>query len=132
LHQLRGRVGRGSEVSYCLLMSDAETETASARLNAMVDTTDSFAIAEMDLQLRGPGQFFGTRQHGPPGERNGDVAALSRPLDCAEINRDMGLRPMREVSANRPFLTSQAISTGRRPVSRQRVEIEPDAASFRI
>jgi ATP-dependent DNA helicase RecG len=85
LHQLRGRVGRGSEVSYCLLMSDAETETANARLGAMVDTTDGFAIAEMDLQLRGPGQFFGTRQHGLPEFK---LADLSQEMDLLQQAKD--------------------------------------------
>jgi ATP-dependent DNA helicase RecG len=67
LHQLRGRVGRGSEQSYCLLVSRAKaelTETAQARLEALERTTDGFELAEVDLDLRGGGQFFGTRQHG--------------------------------------------------------------------
>jgi ATP-dependent DNA helicase RecG len=67
LHQLRGRVGRGSEQSYCLLVSRAKaelTETAHARLEALERTTDGFELAEVDLDLRGGGQFFGTRQHG--------------------------------------------------------------------
>ena len=85
LHQLRGRVGRGSEVSYCLLMSDAQSETALARLNAMVDTTDGFAIAEMDLHLRGPGQFFGTRQHGLPEFK---LADLSKEMDLLQQAKD--------------------------------------------
>jgi ATP-dependent DNA helicase RecG len=67
LHQLRGRVGRGSEQSYCLLVSrtkDELTETAAKRLEALVASTDGFELAEVDLDLRGGGQLFGTRQHG--------------------------------------------------------------------
>lgn len=58
LHQLRGRVGRGTRKSYCILISDSCAETAKARLLAMRDTYDGFAIAEKDLKLRGPGDFF--------------------------------------------------------------------------
>jgi ATP-dependent DNA helicase RecG len=67
LHQLRGRVGRGSEQSYCLLVSRAKdelTETAHDRLEALERTTDGFELAEVDLELRGGGQLFGTRQSG--------------------------------------------------------------------
>jgi len=67
LHQLRGRVGRGAEQSYCLLVSRTKeelTETAQSRLQALVDTTDGFELAEVDLDLRGGGQLLGTRQAG--------------------------------------------------------------------
>ena len=64
LHQLRGRIGRGENESTCLLISDAKTEEAKARLNAMVQFQDGFRIAEEDLKIRGPGEFFGSRQHG--------------------------------------------------------------------
>jgi ATP-dependent DNA helicase RecG len=67
LHQLRGRVGRGSDQSYCLLISRAKeelTDAAQARLQALVDTTDGFQLAESDLELRGEGQLLGTKQSG--------------------------------------------------------------------
>jgi ATP-dependent DNA helicase RecG len=67
LHQLRGRVGRGAEQSYCLLVSRAKeelTEAAAARLDALVRTNDGFELAELDLELRGEGQLLGTRQSG--------------------------------------------------------------------
>ncbi|MDQ3069929.1 MAG: ATP-dependent DNA helicase RecG [Acidobacteriota bacterium] len=74
LHQLRGRVGRSAEASECMLLYQPPlTETGKARLQALVDTNDGFVIAERDLELRGPGDFFGTRQSGLPTFRVGDL-----------------------------------------------------------
>jgi ATP-dependent DNA helicase RecG len=64
LHQMRGRVGRGTMESFCLLVADPATEEARARLDALVNFSDGFRIAEEDLKIRGPGEFFGERQHG--------------------------------------------------------------------
>jgi ATP-dependent DNA helicase RecG len=74
LHQLRGRVGRGPHPSACLLLYQGPLgDDGEARLKALVGTTDGFAIAERDLELRGPGDFFGTRQSGAPTLRSGDL-----------------------------------------------------------
>jgi ATP-dependent DNA helicase RecG len=83
LHQLRGRIGRGRHRSICVLISDADDDLARKRLRAICHSADGFAVAEQDLQLRGPGDFFGTRQHGLP------------PLRIANLYRDRDL--MQEV-----------------------------------
>ena len=85
LHQLRGRIGRGAAKSFCILVTGGQvTPEADQRLDTMVRTTDGFEIAETDLQLRGPGEFFGTRQAGLPGFR---VANLIRDQALLEAAR---------------------------------------------
>ena len=82
LHQLRGRVGRGQHKSYCVLVSDADGDEVRARLGILCRTNDGFKVSEEDLRLRGPGDFFGSRQHGLPAmhiaDLGGDVAALQQ------------------------------------------------------
>ena len=90
LHQLRGRVGRGQYPSTCILISDHNGEETRRRLQVMCDTTDGFRIADEDLKLRGPGDFFGDRQHGLPRLRIADLSAdmeLLRQAQAAAANR---------------------------------------------
>ena len=84
LHQLRGRVGRGKHQSYCVLISDNRSEETKARLKVMTKTADGFKIAEEDLRLRGPGDFFGVRQHGLPGLRVADIGCDTKLLQEAQ------------------------------------------------
>jgi ATP-dependent DNA helicase RecG len=84
LHQLRGRVGRGAEQSHCILVTDKMSDAARERIRTMVESTDGFYIAEMDLKLRGPGEFFGTRQSGLPTLRIGNII---RDQDVLEVAR---------------------------------------------
>ena len=84
LHQLRGRVGRGQHQSYCVLVSDNKNDETRQRLRAMTKTADGFKIAEEDLRLRGPGDFFGVRQHGLPGLRVADIGCDTRLLAEAQ------------------------------------------------
>ncbi len=97
LHQLRGRVGRGSEKSYCILITDNPTEECVKRLKIMSKISDGFKISEEDLKLRGPGDFFGSRQHGLPALKIADMAEDTEILKQAQeearliISRDPDL-----------------------------------------
>ena len=84
LHQLRGRVGRGRHKSWCILVSDYDSEDTRARLDIMCKTNDGFRIAEEDLRLRGPGDFFGSRQHGLPEMHVADLGANMNVLQEAQ------------------------------------------------
>ena len=86
LHQLRGRVGRGQQQAYCVLLSSAESDEAKKRLSAMMQTTDGFKIAEYDLLIRGPGEFFGTRQHGLPELKLGNIITDIELLKLARLD----------------------------------------------
>lgn len=81
LHQLRGRVGRGDKQSFCILVAEPVTEEAKERLRSMIQTTDGFRLAETDLKIRGPGEFFGTRQSGLPEFKIADLV-----MDFKEMN----------------------------------------------
>ena len=83
LHQLRGRVGRSDLQSYCVLSSSTKSQETRARLNIMCETNDGFVIAEKDLQIRGPGEFLGTRQSGLPDMIIADIVSDSKILEMA-------------------------------------------------
>ena len=97
LHQLRGRVGRGSEKSYCTLIYGSKTEICRHRMAIMEETNDGFKISEKDLELRGPGDFFGTRQHGLPELR---VANLFKHMKILRLVQ----KEAREIYAQDPAL----------------------------
>ena len=84
LHQLRGRVGRGAHKSYCVLISDTDNEVSEARLKVMTQTNDGFKVSEEDLKLRGPGDFFGSRQHGLPEMHVADLCTDMNVLQTAQ------------------------------------------------
>ena len=84
LHQLRGRVGRGGDQSYCVLVTEKLGDAGRERIRTLVDSSDGFFIAEMDLKLRGPGEFFGTKQSGLPSLR---IANILRDQEILEIAR---------------------------------------------
>jgi ATP-dependent DNA helicase RecG len=127
LHQLRGRVGRGADQSYCILMANygwfdthrrglddgqvkAEKQHARVRLDTMVETSDGFRIAEVDLKLRGPGEFFGIRQSGIPEFRianlaeDGELVTLARKEAFSLVDRDPQLRSSSHQSTREHFM----------------------------
>ena len=85
LHQLRGRVGRGKHKSYCILIYNSKTEVCKERMSIMEETTDGFKISQKDLEIRGPGEFFGTRQHGLPELKVANIFKHMKILKQAQI-----------------------------------------------
>ena len=110
LHQLRGRVGRGRDKSYCVLVSDAQNEEAKARLSILCETNDGFRIAEEDLRLRGPGDFFGARQHGLP------------EMHIAHLGADTGILKAAKAEADAIFASDPLLERAEHAALRKRVE----------
>ncbi len=131
LHQLRGRVGRGGQESHCILLTDRKYNPsprlmpagdeslgqARSRLRVLLDTTDGFAIAEQDLLLRGPGEFYGRRQHGAPELR---LARLARDVGTLEEARTAAFRLIEQ----HPDLARSEHATLRRQVAELRARVE--------
>ena len=93
LHQLRGRVGRGDEESFCILFNEGKGPVAKERMRVMEKTNDGFVISEKDLELRGPGEFFGTRQHGLPELR---IANLYKDMEILKIAQEAAVNLINE------------------------------------
>lgn len=106
LHQLRGRIGRGAETSHCVLLARPATDAGRERLDVMAETRDGFVIAQRDLELRGPGEVFGTRQHGLPDLRIADPVADLTLLEAARAEAQMLLDrdPHLDDPEHRPLL----------------------------
>ena len=107
LHQLRGRIGRGAEQSYCLLFGNPRSDDSRRRLEIMTETNDGFKIAEADLSIRGPGQFFGTSQHGLPGLK---IADLTKDFDLLRMAR----RDAESIIAKDPELSGSSFTVLKR------------------
>lgn len=117
LHQLRGRVGRGEHASYCVLMADPKSEIGRERMAAMTDTDDGFEVSRRDLELRGPGDFFGTKQSGLPEFRLADMTADFETLelardDAAELLREASFWTSADVAPLRGYLQQEQIFQG--------------------
>lgn len=117
LHQLRGRVGRGSHQSYCILLADPKTEVGKERMKIMTETNDGFQLSEKDLELRGPGDFFGKKQSGLPEFKVADMVHDYRTLevardDAAKLISSKGFWQLPEYQPLRSFLGQAEVLTG--------------------
>jgi ATP-dependent DNA helicase RecG len=117
LHQLRGRVGRGSEQSYCILLADPKTEVGKERMKIMSETNDGFVLSEKDLELRGPGDFFGRKQSGLPEFKIADMVHDYRALetardDAAKLIQSNNFWHSDEYQPLRSYLQLSGILTG--------------------
>nr|WP_263328028.1 ATP-dependent DNA helicase RecG [Neobacillus sp. Marseille-Q6967] len=113
LHQLRGRVGRGSEQSYCILLADPKTEVGQERMRIMTETNDGFVLSEKDLELRGPGDFFGKKQSGLPEFKLADMVHDYRALETARNDASLMIQSQAFwTSKEYEYLRSQLENTG--------------------
>ncbi|MGV6937834.1 MULTISPECIES: ATP-dependent DNA helicase RecG [Paenibacillus] len=117
LHQLRGRVGRGAHASYCVLIADPKSEVGQERMKVMTDTDDGFEVARRDLDLRGPGDFFGTKQSGLPEFRLADMVADFEVLekareDATDLIKDASFWTSPQYEALRGYLQKEQIFQG--------------------
>ena len=121
LHQLRGRVGRGGDQSYCMLITEKLNDTGKERIRTLVDSQDGFVIAETDLKLRGPGEFFGTKQSGLPSLRianilrDPDILTAARHEARSFVEQPAVTRSLRRRSRlhQKPLAAPLRLSTGR-------------------
>ncbi|WP_430610805.1 ATP-dependent DNA helicase RecG [Enterococcus sp. DIV0876] len=112
LHQLRGRVGRGADASYCILIANPKNETGVARMKIMTETTNGFVVSEKDLALRGPGEVFGNRQSGLPEFAAADLVADAHILEVAQVEatelwQKQNWQVLPEYQALAAYLTAQ-------------------------
>lgn len=123
LHQLRGRIGRGKHHSYCILIANPETDKAKQRIDALLSTSDGFQLAEQDLDIRGPGQFFGSAQHGLPELKIGNIVKdmalmeLARTEASSLLKADPGLQDSQHLSIRKQLkerfrYTDLSLTTG--------------------
>lgn len=120
LHQLRGRVGRGSEQSYCILLADPKNDVGKERMRIMTETSNGFELSEQDLQLRGPGDFFGSKQSGVPEFKVADMVHDYRALETARqdaqhiieeglLERDPSFQQLYDMLQQDPVLKGQVL-----------------------